>query len=173
VKRVLFVIDMLKAFLEKGKPLYCGDKARAIIPFVRKKIEEYNRAGEFVFFICDRHSPDDEEFKRFPPHSIEGTEEAELVDELKNLAKNGVYIYKRRYSSFYDTVLDEHLAALKPELVEVVGVCTNICVLYTVEELCNRDMNVRVFKDGVASFDEDAHNWALAQIKSVLGAEVV
>ncbi|MCX7702487.1 MAG: cysteine hydrolase [Planctomycetota bacterium] len=173
MKKVLFVVDMLKAFLKEGSALYCGEKSRSIIPFVRKKIEEFNSRDEFVFFICDRHKKNDKEFERFPAHSIEGTEEAELVDELKNSAKNCVYIYKRRYSGFYETVLDEHLKAIKPDLVEVVGVCTNICILYTVEELCNRDIKVRVFREGVASFDEDAHNWALKQMKTVLGAEVV
>jgi len=173
MKKVLFVIDMIKAFLEEGRSLYCGEKARSLIPFIRKKIEEFNEKEEFVFFICDRHESDDEEFKRFPPHAVEGTEETELVDELKDSAKNPVYIYKRRYSAFYGTVLDEHLDAIRPDVVEVVGVCTNICVLYTVEELCNRDIKVRVYRDGVASFDEQAHEWALKQMKDVLGAEIV
>lgn len=173
MKRVLFVIDMIKAFLQEERSLYCGEKARALIPFVRRRIEEFNARREFVFFICDRHRSDDEEFERFPPHAVEGTEEAELVDELKDLAKNPVYIYKRRYSGFYGTVLDEHLEAMKPDVVDVVGVCTNICVLYTVEELCNRDIKVRVHRDGVASFDEEAHEWALKQMKNVLGAELL
>ncbi|HAG08307.1 MAG TPA: cysteine hydrolase, partial [Desulfotomaculum sp.] len=53
------------------------------------------------------------------------------------------------------------------------GVCTNICVLYTVEELCNRDYKVVVYRQGVASFDLQAHNWALVQMESVLGAKVI
>lgn len=173
MRRVLFVIDMLKAFLVEGEPLYCGEKARSIIPFVLKKIEEFNKRDEFVFFICDRHRSDDTEFKRFPPHAVGGTESAELIDELKDVTKNAIYIYKQRYSGFFRTVLEEHLEAMKPDIVEVVGVCTNICVLYTVEELCNRDIAVRVYRDGVASFDEEAHEWALKQMESVLGAELL
>ena len=57
--------------------------------------------------------------------------------------------------------------------VSVVGVCTNICVFFTVEELCNRDKRVVVYREGVASFDEAAHAFALQQMESVLGAQVV
>jgi len=171
--RALFVVDMLRAFLEPGRPLYCGDEARKIIPFVRRKVEEFKKAGEPVYFICDSHDEDDAEFKRFPKHAVKGTEEARLIPELEDLAEGAIFIYKRRYSAFYDTVLDDYFRANRPDVVEVVGVATNICVLYTVEELCNRDIPVRVFREGVASFDRGAHEWALAQMERVLGAEIV
>ncbi len=32
---VVLVIDMLRGFLEEGSPLYCGDRARRIIPHVQ------------------------------------------------------------------------------------------------------------------------------------------
>jgi nicotinamidase/pyrazinamidase len=164
---------MLEGFLRKRYPLYCSDVAASIIPFVKKKVEEYAKSKELVVFIADNHDPDDLEFKKFPPHCIAGSKESEVVSELKGIAKNFVYVPKKRYSGFYGTNLDQVLKKAKPELVEVVGVCTNICVLYTVEELENRDYKVRVYKDGTASFDNDAHQWALKQMQSVLGAEVV
>ena len=171
--RALFVIDMLRAFMEPGRPLYCGDDARRIIPFVRRKVEEFKKSGEPVYFICDSHDPDDLEFTRFPKHAVKGSEEARLIPELEELSEGAIFIYKRRYSAFYDTILDEYLSRNRPDVVEVVGVATNICVLYTVEELCNRDIPVRVFREGVASFDEEAHRWALNQMEKVLGAEIV
>jgi nicotinamidase/pyrazinamidase len=45
--------------------------------------------------------------------------------------------------------------------------------MYTVEELRNRDIKTIVYKKGVASFDEEAHKFALNQMKAVLGAEVI
>jgi len=42
-----------------------------------------------------------------------------------------------------------------------------------VESLRNRDYTVRVHKQGVASFDDEAHEFALKQMETVLGAEVV
>ena len=97
---------------------------------------------------------------------------AEVIDELQPFVKPKHLVPKTRYSAFYDTGLDELLREIAPETVEIVGVCTNICVLYTVEELRNRDYPTVVHRDGVASFDQPAHEFALAQIESVLGAEV-
>jgi len=171
--RVLLVVDMLEGFLRKDYPLYCSPEAEKIIPFVQSKVKEYSQSGELVIFIADNHDANDLEFKKFPPHCIVGTKQSEVAAELKGLAKRELYIPKKRYSGFYGTNLDQVLAQEKPDLVEVVGVCTNICVLYTVEELENRDYNVRVYRAGTASFDRDAHEWALQQMKTVLGAEIV
>ena len=76
-------------------------------------------------------------------------------------------ILKQRYSAFYQTNLEEKLVGI--DEVVLVGVCTNICVLFTAEELCNRDKRVIIYKDAVASFDKKAHENALAEMKNVLG----
>jgi len=172
MKRVLIVVDMLRGFLEEGKPLFCGQDARKIIPFVTSKVGEFVKMGEQVIFLTDSHAPDDAEFKMFPPHCIAGTDEAELIEELRPFKDKGIVVPKSRYSGFYKTSLADILTNLEPDIVEVVGVCTNICVLYTVEGLRNREYTVVVHRQGVASFDEKAHQFALVQMKDVLGAEV-
>ncbi len=78
----VLVIDMLRGFLEEGYPLYCGARARGIIPAVQRLLEQELALGSTVFFLCDHHTPDDPEFKVFPPHCIEGTAEAEVIPEL-------------------------------------------------------------------------------------------
>ncbi|MEW6357659.1 MAG: isochorismatase family cysteine hydrolase [Planctomycetota bacterium] len=173
MRKALVVIDMVKGFFVEGSALYCGKKARKIIPFVKAKLEEYEKHGYFVVFVCDNHDPDDEEFNAFAPHCVRGTEETEVIDELKDFAKRHRVLPKRRYSAFFDTDLGGVLEEAKPDLVEVVGVCTNICVLFTVEDLRNRDYPVRVYAEGVASFDREAHEFALKQMGSVLAVEVV
>ncbi len=170
---VLIVVDMLEGFCREGYPLFCGEDAVKIIPFVKKKIEEYDAKGLPVIFLADNHEPDDKEFQMFPPHCIKGTNEAEVLPELFNAARKKVLIPKNRFSGFYGTSLQYYVNGFAPELVEVVGVCTNICVFFTVEGLRNRDYSVRVYREGVASFDRDAHNFALRQMEKVLGAEVV
>lgn len=166
----VLVIDMLRGFLEKGYPLYCGDKARYIIPNVQKLIEQELMLGSKVFFICDHHTPDDLEFRMFPPHCIKGTAEAEVIPELAKYP--GEVIPKRRYSAFFDTPLEKRLKRLKPEKVIICGVCTDICVLHTVADARNRDYEVEVPVDCVASFDEAAHNFVLEHMKKVLGARL-
>jgi len=166
----VLVIDMLRGFLEGGYPLYCGDRARRIIPSIQQLLEQELAQGATVFFICDHHAPDDPEFKMFPPHCIEGTAEAELIPELARY--QGEVIPKRRFSAFFDTPLEEKLNRLKPEKLIVCGVCTDICVLHTVADARNRDWEVEVPVDCVASFDEKAHLSALEHMERILGAKL-
>ena len=173
MKRVLVVIDMLNGFLGKGHNLYCGPQGRAIIPFVREKIKEYKESGDPVIFLCDSHDPDDKEFEIFGRHCITGTHEAEIIEELRPLAEGAICLPKKKYFDFFTPELVETLRRLAPEVVELVGVCTNICIFFAAEELRKRDYRVRVYERGVASFDEQAHRFALDQMRKVLAVEVV
>ncbi|MFC1916231.1 cysteine hydrolase family protein [Chloroflexota bacterium] len=166
----VLVIDMLRGFIEEGNPLYCGAEARDIIPNTQRLLERELDSGAKVFFICDRHAPDDLEFKMFPPHCIEGTPEAEVLPELARYP--GEIIPKKRYSGFFDTPLETKLKELTPEKVIICGVCTDICVLHTVADARNRDYEVEVPIDGVASFNEEAHRFALQHMEKVLGAKL-
>ncbi|HUW63474.1 MAG TPA: isochorismatase family cysteine hydrolase [Spirochaetia bacterium] len=170
-RRLLLVIDMLRDFLDPGGGLDCGEAARGVIPFVREKVTAFRAAGDPVVFVCDAHEPDDQEFRRFPAHCVAGTPGAEVIEGLA--APGDTMIAKKRFSAFYGTGLEELLQRLQPEEIHVVGVCTNICVLYTVEELSNRDWKTFVYRDGVASFDGMAHRVALSQMEGVLGAELL
>ncbi|MBA7570978.1 Peroxyureidoacrylate/ureidoacrylate amidohydrolase RutB [subsurface metagenome] len=167
---VVLVVDMLRGFLEEGYPLYCGARARRIIPNIQKLLEQELAQGSKVFFLGDHHAPDDPEFKMFPPHCIEGTAEAEVIPELASY--QGEVIPKRRFSGFFDTPLEKKLNQLKPEKLIVCGVCTNICVLHTAADARNRDYQVEVPVDCVASFDEKAHHFALEHMEKTLGVKL-
>jgi nicotinamidase/pyrazinamidase len=175
-KKVLLVIDMLKDFVEPDGALSCGPAAQQIVPFVVERIKQFQSEKNPVIFIQDEHLPDDAEFKRFPVHCVKETPGAELIDELELLRKNYTNSYvlpKNRYSGFFRTNLEKLLEEINPQAIHVVGVCTNICVLYTVEELCNRDYTTYVYKEGVTSFDSEGHRWALQQMESILGAIII
>ncbi|MFC1979785.1 cysteine hydrolase family protein [Chloroflexota bacterium] len=167
---VVLVIDMTRAFLEEGHALYCGDKARSIIPKVQRLLERELAQGAAVLFLNDHHERDDLEFKMFPPHSIAGTAETEIIPELAEYP--GEVIPKKRFSAFYGTTLDERLNQLKPEKVIFSGVCTDICVMNTVADARNRDYQVEVPVDCVASFNEAAHEWALQNMEKGVGAKL-
>jgi nicotinamidase/pyrazinamidase len=166
----VLVVDMVRGFAEEGHPLYCGASAREIIPQVEKLIEKEIKRGSRIFFISDRHAPGDLEFRIFPPHCVEGTAESELIAELQRFP--GKTIPKKRYSGFYGTRLEEELRKLAPEKIIVCGVCTDICVMHTVSDARNRDYSVEVPEDCVASFDSEAHRWALEHMGKVLGAKI-
>jgi len=169
--KVVLVIDMVRGFLERGYPLYCGSKARGIIPNIQKLLEQELGRGAKLFYLCDHHAPDDPEFKLLSPHCIEGTPEVELIPEFSQY--RGEIIPKRHFSGFYDTPLEEKLKELEPEVLVICGVCTDICVLHTVADARNRGYQVEVPVDCVASFDEEAHTFALGHMEKVLGARLI
>ena len=82
-------------------------------------------------------------------------------------------IAKRRYSAFYDTVLEGRLSELAPGKVIICGVCTDICVMHTAADARNRDYTVEVPVECVATFDPEAHAAALKHMDKILGARLV
>ena len=44
----VLVIDMIRGFLEEGFPLYCGDKARRIIPNIQLLLEKELKNGSTI-----------------------------------------------------------------------------------------------------------------------------
>ena len=131
-----------------------------------------------IVFLVDTHVPDDPEFTMFPPHCVEGSGEDEVIPELQEFADRGDVVRKRTFSGFHETELDAVLERLAPDLVEVVGVCTDICVLHTVAGLRARGYEVVVHQDLVETFDAPGHpaeefnRFALAHVRDVLGARV-
>jgi nicotinamidase-related amidase len=170
--KALLVIDMLNDFILKGGALDCGEGARKIVPFVSGKIEEFRREKQPVVFICDSHRPDDPEFQLFPPHCIKGTPGARIIDALP-VGQEDFIIEKTRYSAFYKTTLEQTLRKHRISRVQVVGVCTSICVMDTVGDLRDRDYPVIVYRDGVADFDPEAHRFSLGRMEKIYGAKVV
>ena len=55
---------------------------------------------------------------------------------------------------------------------EIVGVCTDICVLHTAITAYNLGYAISISHKGVASFNPTGHQWALDHFKNSLGAEV-
>ncbi|MGB9792108.1 MAG: cysteine hydrolase family protein [Thermacetogeniaceae bacterium] len=170
--RAILIIDMLNDFVREGGALYIGDAVRKIIPVIAGVVADARSKKWPIFYICDQHRPDDLEFKMFPPHCIIGSEGAKVCDELKP-SDQDLIIPKRRYSGFYGTELDLALREREIEEIILVGVCTNICVLYTAADACMRNYKVMVVRDGVASFDEAAHNFALTEMEKTLGVAII
>ena len=167
----VLVVDMLRGFMEEGHPLYLGEGPRRIIPNIQNLLKNELARGSTIIYLCDNHDPDDLEFEMFPPHCIAGTEEAEIVPELKDY--EGEIIPKKRYSGFFGTELEARLKEINPEKLINCGVLTNICVMHTTADARNRDYVVEIPVNCVASPDEAAHNFALEHMNKVLGAKLV
>lgn len=172
MRRALVVVDMIHDFAREDGALYCGPSMARIIPVIRGEVERARAAGEPVVHLTDAHLPDDAEFRMFPPHAIVGSEGARIIAELAPAADD-VVIPKRRYSGFFGTDLDITLRERGVDTIRLVGDCTNICVLYTAADGRNLGYAVEVVRDGVTSFDEEAHRFALRELERTLGATLV
>lgn len=171
MSKALLVIDMLKDFLKKEGALYIGDAGRTI-ENVSRRVQEWRLQGSPVIYIVDRHLPHDAEFKMFPPHCLAKEQGGEIIDELAP-AQEDIVIFKRRYSAFFGTDLDLTLRELAVNELELTGVCTQICVLYTAADARMLNYAVTVRKDCVASFDQEAHIFALKEMEKTLGVKVL
>ena len=89
--KLLIVVDMQKDFIDGALG---SSEAQAIVPSVKKMIEEYQAAGDDVIFTLDTHDDkymDTQEGKNLPvPHCIKGTDGWELDSSLKEFQGNGL-----------------------------------------------------------------------------------
>ena len=171
-KQALIIIDMLNDFIAADGALYVGDTVKKIIPAIQKKLVKARDAGMPVVYVCDNHEQDDAEFDMFPKHCVAGTKGSEVHKDLRP-ADGDIIIPKTRYSAFYNTDLHQQLTDLKVESLDLAGVCTNICVLYTAADARNRGYAVTVDRRCVDSFDRAAHEFALKEMDRVLGVKLV
>ncbi len=129
MEKILICIDMQNDFVDG----VLGTKeAQAILPAVVEKVR--NHEGP-VIFTRDTHQENymhTQEGKKLPvPHCIEGTEGWQLVPALETLrAEMGAPCIDK--PTFGSRVLAEQLAtqyAGKDVAFELIGVCTDICVI--------------------------------------------
>ena len=161
---------MLNDFVLPGAPLEVP-LARDIIPAIRARIEQARSEGTPVVYLCDAHAEDDEEFKAWPSHAVAGTEGSKVIDDLAPQGGD-IVLAKTTYSAFYKTQLEDTLRRGKVRNLTVMGVVTNICILFTAFEAVVRGYNVEVPRDSVAALSPDEHDFALSQMANVLKVKI-
>ncbi len=170
--KALLIVDMVADFVEPKGALYIGPVAEKIIPNIKSRLELYRSEGNPVIFICDSHLSDDVEFDLFPTHSVGGSGGEIVISKLAPLPQERV-IPKRRFSAFVGTDLDITLRDKGIDEIELAGVVTNICILYTAAMAKMYGYKVNVPVDAVASFDEEAHHFALKEMEKTLGVNLI
>ena len=167
-KKVLIVVDMVNGFVREGA---LADKhIEGTIVNQVALIKQYQEEGNLIIFIKDTHTKDSVEHDRFggAVHCIEGTKEAELVDELKPFeGKENTITLENNSTSFiwaenkedghnFVDVLD-NLENVKE--VEVVGCCTDICITNGVLPMMNyfdqknKRVGVTLYQDAIDTFE--------------------
>lgn len=128
MRKLLIVVDMQNDFIDGALGT---EEAQGIVETVKEKIKSY--PIEDVIYTLDTHSEDymqTQEGANLPvEHCIKGTKGWELSPELTDLLKDAKCYEKPTFGSMK---LAEDLQKLseKEELtIEMVGLCTDICVV--------------------------------------------
>ena len=180
MKKALLVIDYTCDFVAEDGALTCGLPGLQLEDYIAKTTEEFLNNGDYVFMPNDIHRENDPfhpETELFPPHNIEGTPGRQMFGKLQDIYEANedkiVWLDKTRYSAFAGTPLDMELRARDVKEIHLMGVCTDICILHTAIDAYNLGYQIVIHTGGVASFDMDAHNFALKHFKNVLNATII
>ena len=123
--KILIVVDMQKDFIDGALGTA---EAVAIVPSVIEKIKEYENSDSLVIYTKDTHFEnymDTREGRHLPvPHCIKGTAGHEIPDEI--LRGHDLIIEKPTFGS---TELVSYLENIEFDEVELIGLCTDICVV--------------------------------------------
>lgn len=185
-KKFLIVVDMQNDFIYG--PLGTAGSER-IVPWVTKYVEKCANDPDYkIFFTMDSHRSesyfDTHEGKNLPVlHCADRSEGWDIIPELKpwhiapNHQNNGNSIIKTSFgSTSWYNIINEYLFEVDPhhyweneELqFELIGVCTDICVLANAVILRATFSNseIIVHDDLCAGSNADRHNSALAILDS-------
>ena len=128
MRKILVVVDMQNDFIDGA----LGTKeALAIVENVKAKIREYDQKD--IFVTMDTHAPDylsTQEGRNLPvEHCIKGTEGWKLRSDIADLLPEAKVYEKPTFGS---TALAGDIAKIAAEEdieIELIGLCTDICVV--------------------------------------------
>ena len=132
--KVLVVVDMQNDFItgSLGTP-----EAQAIVPNVKKKVEQAVKNGDLIVYTRDTHYPDylkSREGKKLPvEHCVYKTEGWDIIyDVLPPYTYDNVVIIDKETFGYKD--MPKKIATALGyggdcDEIEVVGLCTDICVV--------------------------------------------
>ncbi len=160
-KPALLIIDMVKDNFEESKNMPITPLARQIIGPINGLISAFRKEGWPIVFPTDAFNKEDFIFKgRMKPHSLAGTEGAEIIDELDR-RDDDFWLPKPVFSAFFKTELDKWLKERGVTLCAVAGISTNVCVLTTVFDAISHGFNTVLLEDCTAAFSKSIHEQTL------------
>ena len=159
MKKTLIVVDMQNDFIDMalGTP-----EAVAIVPAVRQKIAQYAEKGDEIIYTRDTHGEnylETPEGRKLPvPHCIRGTRGWEIADGLYT---EGAKIIDKPNFGW------PNWKAESLESVEIIGLCTDICVVSNalIIKAAFPEAEVKVDAACCAGVTPESHRAALTTMK--------
>lgn len=172
-KIVLWEVDAQADFMLPGGKLYVPG-AEKLIPNIKRLVDAAREGRALLISSSDSHTPDDPEFKTFPPHCLRGTPGARIVPEgltqdFSTIPADASFklpadLFEHRQIVIEKQVLDvfsnPHTGAIVEKLGSgaefiVFGVVTEYCVNLAAKGLLDRGRKVALVKDAIETLKAD------------------
>lgn len=153
----LIIIDMVKDNFEDSRKLPITPFARKIISPINSLIRIFRERKLPIVFATDAFHTGHFFFSgRMKPHSLAGTEGAEVIDELDR-QEDDYWLPKPSMSAFFKTGLDGWLRDRDVTLCAACGIATNFCVLTSAFDALANDFRAILVEDCSAAASEKIH----------------
>jgi nicotinamidase/pyrazinamidase len=179
---IFWEVDVQRDFVLPGGNLYVPG-AEKLLPNIRRLTDAARQGKVFLVSHGDFHTPNDPEFKVFPPHCVKDTPGSELVPEAiaDSVARvpNGpfaklpddlsryqqILLEKQTLNIFESRHADELVKKLgtQPEFV-VFGVVTEYCVSFAVKGLLERGRRVALVTDAIETLKREEGEKTVAEL---------
>jgi nicotinamidase/pyrazinamidase len=186
---IFWEVDVQADFMLPGGHLYVPG-AEKLLPNIRRLTDAARQGRVFLVSHGCFHTPNDPEFKIFPPHCVKGTAGAELVpeavtDKVARVANDAAANLPEDLSQYQQILLEKqtlnifesrHADALVKKLgtqaeYVVFGVVTEYCVSFAAKGLLERGRRVAVVQDAIETLkQEDGQKTILELVR--LGARL-
>lgn len=170
----LLIIDMLEDFFQEGA---LRERRDGLVEQINRLIAWARREGLAIVWVRQEFGDDLEDAflamrKNDIRITIAGTPGAQILPEL-NKRTTDHEIIKKRYSAFFQTSMDGLLAELGVSDLILAGVNSHACIRTAAIDAYQRDLNVVIPSECVASNDQEHHDVTLRylgrEIATVVG----
>lgn len=189
-KVIFWEVDTQADFMLPGGGLYVPG-AEKTIPNLKRLVDAAREGRVLLMSDACFHTPDDPEFKTFPPHCVRGTPGAKIIPEAladthfavpndrrfklpDDIFENQQVVIEKQTLNVFDNPLASEIVNRLPPDAQffVFGVVTEYCVRLASKGLLERGRKVSVVKDAIETLNPQHGHHAMEELKS-LGARFV
>src|SRR5438309_5282665 len=140
---------------EDGGPDY-RQRAQRIIAPLGRLLAAARRAGVTVVYATDAHAPGDSELRKWPPHAMAGTWNAEIVPGLAP-EPGDVVLGKQTYSPFLNPAFERALQERGLTRLYITGLQPDCCACHTLGAGFRGGSALVWVTDELQAFTDEAH----------------
>ncbi len=178
---IFWDVDTQRDFMLPGGKLYVPG-AEKLIPKLKRLVDLAREGSVFLVSTVDAHTPNDLEFRDWPPHCVQGTPGQQKIPETmtddfliipndpefrlpEDLRAHKQIIVEKQTLDDFDNPNTERILKLLGTDAEhfVFGVVTEYCVRLSVVGMLERGYRVTVVTDAIETLKEEDGRRALAE----------